>query len=312
MRTAGRQARTVRRLGWVCWLQLIVSLHAGSLTVATYNVENYGPADRMTEEGYRPAYPKPEREKQALRKVLRALNADVLVLQEMGNQAYLEELRRDLKAGGLDYSHHALALAADTDRHVAILSKLPLKSVRTHADLEFAYFGGREKVKRGLIEATVAVEGGDITIFGVHLKSRFTDRPDDPQSALRRAGEATAVRDRMLQRFPRPAESRFILLGDCNDAKPNRPIVALQRRGKTEIAVLLPGADSRGETWSHHYQREESYSRVDHVLVSPGLRAAVRGGAATIYDGPGVAEASDHRPVIVVIETGTLGTKPER
>jgi endonuclease/exonuclease/phosphatase family metal-dependent hydrolase len=43
---------------------------------------------------------------------------------------------------------------------------------------------------------------------------------------------------------------------------------------------------------------------VDHVLVSPGLVSAVAGGRAQIYDGPGVREASDHRPVVVRLELG--------
>ena len=272
-----------------------------TLVFATYNVENYGPADRMTEAGYRKDYPKPEAEKRALRTVIRGLKADVLVLQEMGGEAHLAEFQRDLKLEGVDYPFAALAVAADADRHVALLSKVPLKAVKTHADLEFSYFGAKEKVKRGLLEATVATAAGDVTVFGVHLKSRFTDRPDDPLSALRRGGEATAVRDRILQRFPQPAEARFIILGDCNDGKSSRPLAYLQKRGKTEIAELLSGADSRGEVWSHSYRKEESYSRVDQILVSPGVRSAVRAGAARIYDGEGVRDASDHRPVLVVM-----------
>jgi endonuclease/exonuclease/phosphatase family metal-dependent hydrolase len=294
----------VVRAGWLALagLLLLAGLRAGTLTVATYNVENYGPANRMTEAGYRQDYPKPEPAKQALRTVIRGLNADVLVLQEMGSRQHLDELRRDLKAEGLDYPHAALAVAADEDRHVAILAKRPLLAVTTHTDLEFRYFGGRETVKRGLLEATLATALGEVTVFAVHLKSRYTDRADDPESAVRRAAEATAVRDRVLQRFPRPAEAHFLLLGDCNDVRTSRPLAFLQRRGRTAIASLLPGADSRGEVWSYFFQREETYSRVDHILVSPGLLPAVRGAAARIYDGEGVGQASDHRPVYVVIE----------
>jgi endonuclease/exonuclease/phosphatase family metal-dependent hydrolase len=262
-----------------------LAARAETLTVATYNIENYGPADRLTEAGYRKDYPKPEAEKQALRSVIRALNADVLVLQEMGGPAYLDELRRDLKSEGLDYPHAALAAAADADRHVAILAKQPLRAVVTHTDLEFAYFGGREVVKRGLLEATVATTAGDVTFFAVHLKSRFTDRPDDPRSEIRRAAEATAVRDRVLKRFPNPAQARFVLLGDCNDSKVSKALGFLQKRGKTEIAVLLPGTDSRGEVWSHYFHREESYSRVDQILVSPLLKSAVRTRAANNFLG---------------------------
>jgi endonuclease/exonuclease/phosphatase family metal-dependent hydrolase len=272
---------------------------AESLVIATYNVENYGPANRMTEAGYRKDYPKPEAEKRALRSVLRALNADVVVFQEMGGAAHLDELRRDLRTEGLDYPHAALATASDADRHLAILSRRELRGVTTHTDLAFAYFGEKETVKRGLLEATVATAAGDVTIFALHLKSRFTERRDDPASAIRRAGEATAIRDRVLKRFPDPAAARFVILGDCNDSRSSKAVGFLQKRGKTEVAKLLPAADSRGETWTHAYRKEDSYTRVDQVLVSPLLFPAVRGAAARIHDGPGVREASDHRPIMV-------------
>jgi endonuclease/exonuclease/phosphatase family metal-dependent hydrolase len=280
---------------------------AETLTIATYNLENYGLADRMTEAGYRTGYPKPESEKRALRTVIRGLGADVLVVQEIGGRPYLDELRRDLKSEGCDYPFAELASAADADRQVAILAKRPLKSVTTHADLVFPYFGGKEPVKRGLLEATMESVSGDITLFAVHLKSRFTDRADDPMSAARRAGEATAIRDRVLKRFPDPANARFILLGDCNDGRTSRALAFLQRRGKTEITRLLPAADSRGETWTHAYRKEDSYSRVDQILVSPALIGAVKNRTARIFDGDGVREASDHRPVFVVV---TLDAKP--
>lgn len=293
----------------LCAVRLLLFILAGGLppargetiTIATYNLENYGPADRMTDAGYRKDYPKPEAEKRALRTVIRGLGADVIVVQEMGAQPHLDELRRDLKSEGCDYAVTELAVGADADRHLAILSRRPLKGVTTHADLQFTYFGEKETVKRGLLEATIESASGDITLFAVHLKSRFTDRPDDPLSAVRRAGEATAIRDRVLKRFPNPAVARFIVLGDCNDGRTSRALAFLQKRGKTEIALLLPAADSRGETWTHAYRKEDSYSRVDQILVSPGLITAVPNRIARIYDGDGVREASDHRPVFVVL-----------
>ena len=78
----------------------------------------------------------------------------------------------------------------------------------------------------------------------------------------------------------------------------------LTKRGKTAITTLLEAADSRGETWTYAYFKDDTYGRVDHVLVSSGLIPAVSGGRAQIYDGPGVREASDHRPVVVRLELG--------
>jgi endonuclease/exonuclease/phosphatase family metal-dependent hydrolase len=287
--------------GCGCFLFFLATLRAETLTIATYNIENYGPADRMIEVGFRKDYPKPEAEKAALRRVIRGLNADVLVLQEMGGAPYVEELRRDLRAEGTDYPHVAVASAADADRHLAIFSKRPLKNATTHADLTFAYFGAKEAVKRGLLEVTIDTSDGAVTLFALHLKSRFTERADDPLSETRRIGEATAIRDAVLKRFPAPAAARFVILGDCNDGKTSRAVARLEKKGETEVAQLLAGADSRGEVWSHFYRKEDSYSRVDQIFVSPGLARAVVGGAARIYDGDGVREASDHRPLVVTL-----------
>ena len=202
-------------------------LPAETLTLATYNVENYGPANRVTEAGYRKDYPKPEAEKAALRTVLRGINADVLVLQEMGGAVYLEELRRDLKAEGLDYRHAVLLAGDDADRHVALLAKRAPPTTTQHGDLEVKYFGQKERVKRGLLDARFNVGGVELVVFGLHLKSRYTDRADDPLSSIRPAAEATAVRDRVLLRCPEPAVARFAILGDCNDDKASKALAFL-------------------------------------------------------------------------------------
>lgn len=275
-----------------------------SLTVMTYNVENYTASNRMVEGTYRPEYPKPEAEKAALRAVLRELDADVLALQEVGGAAHLRELQRDLRGEGLEYAHAAVMAAADEVRCVAVLSRWPLVRVERHVDLEFPYFDGRERVRRGMLEIEVATAGGVVTLFVVHLKSRYTEREDDPVAARRRGAEATAARDRVLERFPEPGASsaRFLVVGDFNDGPTSRAVRAFSQRGEREIATLLPVADSRGEAWTYHFKREDSYTRVDHVLVSAALAPAVVGGAGYIADGAAVRAASDHRPVVVRLE----------
>jgi hypothetical protein len=272
------------------------SLRAETLTVATYNIENYTAADRMTEAGYRQNYPKPEAAKQALRSVLRALNADVLVLQEMGPRPYLEELRRDLRAEGLDYPYASLLEAADDARHVAVLAKRPFKSATPHTELDFKYFDGRERVKRGVLEVVLPTGAGDVTLWAVHLKSRFTDRPDDPNSAIRRAGEAGAIRDFILKRHPDPQTARLPCWAISTTSKPAGRSALSSSAARRRSRSLLPAADSRGEAWTRAYAKEDSYERPDFILVSPGLKPFVRDGAAKIFDRPETRAASDHRP----------------
>ena len=81
--------------GWLLAL-LTVTLHADTLRVATFNLENYGMANRMSESGFRLNYPKSEAQKNAVRQVIRGLEADLLIVQEMGPQPFLDELCRDL------------------------------------------------------------------------------------------------------------------------------------------------------------------------------------------------------------------------
>src|SRR3954470_19209503 len=85
------------------WLFLAGWVHA--LTLATYNVENYTVADRMVEGVYRQAYPKPEKEKAAVVRVVTGIAPDILCVQEMGGASYLEDFQQELRAAGQDFRH---------------------------------------------------------------------------------------------------------------------------------------------------------------------------------------------------------------
>lgn len=285
------------------WLATAAA-RAETLTIATYNLENYGLADRMTPDGYRKEYPKPEQQKRALRRVIVGLDADILALQEIGGEAYLAELQRDLRHDGLDYPHVALVAGPDPARHVALLSRRPIASVVAHSEVRFTYFGRPERVKRGVLEAHIDTDAGDLVIFVVHLKSRFSDRADDPRSEQRRLGEATAVRDLIWRRSPPPAEARFIVAGDFNDDRNSPALERFTRRGQTVLCSVVSVADSRGETWTHEYRKHDTYTRVDHLCVSPGLKPFVEGGRGQVYDGAGARQGSDHRPVLLKLQLG--------
>ncbi|MGH8020891.1 MAG: endonuclease/exonuclease/phosphatase family protein [Opitutaceae bacterium] len=287
-----------------------------SVRVATFNIYNYLSMDRRVEGRYRPDYPKPEAEKAGVRAVIHAVAPDVLALQELGPAPYLEELRQDLAQEGLVYTHSYLLEAADPARHVAVLSRIPFREVTGHPEVEFNYFQEKELVKRGLLEVSFGEGESAWTLFIVHLKSRFTDRPDDPMSETRRTLEARAVRNLILDRHPDPRSARFLVAGDFNDTTKSRTIAAFLHRGERVIAELLPTADSRGETWTHRYQPEDSYSRVDYVLASPGMRSSVIDESARIFDGANALAGTDHRMVYLDLAAFSLpraqpdGTEP--
>lgn len=288
--------RRWRQIGAV-GLALLAAAWAGAITVATYNVENYNLADRMVDGVFRPEYPKPESAKAAVRRVIREVAPDILALQEMGAPPFLQELQRDLAGEGFAMPHATVLEGADKHRQVAILSRLPFKEVRRHTDLPVTLFGERDVVRRGVLEVTFATDQGDLTIFTVHLKSRRTERPDDPQGATQREREAEAVRDLVLARFPEPAKAKFIVCGDFNDTRMSKPVQSMLRRGRTVLGELLRAVDGRGEVWTHYYRREDTYSRIDYFLVSAALKPLIADGQGRIHDGPGAETASDHRMV---------------
>jgi exonuclease III len=81
---------------------------------------------------------------------------------------------------------------------------------------------------------------------------------------------------------------------------------ALQKRGDTVIGELVQATDSRGELWTHFFRREDTYSRIDYLLVSPAMKPFVAGKKATIWDGAGTREASDHRAVYLQLKLEPL------
>ncbi len=273
-----------------------------SIRVATYNLRNYLTMDRRVDGSYRPDYPKPEKEKTALREVIREANADVLAVQEIGTLPYLEELRQDLRTEGLDYPYLHHLEAADEERHIAVLSKIPFAEEHSVDLLFFNYFGEKEAVKRGLIELVFNTNDHRWSIFVVHLKSRYSDRRDDPESEQRRVGEARAVRNLILKRYPAPGESSFLIAGDLNDTRASRTVASLLKRGKTEISIDVPAFNRWGQTWTYHYQKEEVYSRSDYFLTSPGMLPLIRTGRGRIIESEAAPMASDHRLVAIDLE----------
>ncbi len=293
-----------------CFILLAVPAFAGeTVRVATYNVENYLVMDRWvdSQERWRPGYPKPEVEKEALREVIRSVSPDVIALQEMGPPPFLRELRRDLKREGLDYTYYHVLEAEDEDRHVAVLSRLPFRKVRGHTDPDFPYFETRERIKRGLLEVRFETAGEEWTLFTLHLKSKWTERDDDPRAERKRTGEATAARNRILERCDPEGGDLFIIAGDFNDTRDTPVLRRFRQRGGVEISIPVEATDSRGHLWTQHWERQNLYSRIDFILASPAMKARVASGGRGVYDGPGYHVASDHRLVWAEFRFGRDG-----
>ena len=216
------------------------------------------------------------------------------MIQEIGGQRFLNELKKDLNELGLNYPYSFLMRAEDTVRFTAVLSRLKPSYIKKHNDLAYRYFDQKNFVKRGMLEVGFVHEI-PFTIFSVHLKSRYTSDKRDPLSAQWRLKEAESCRNRIIQRIDQANIDNYIIAGDFNDNPNSAPMRRFYKKGKRQIGVHLMAKDSQGYSWTHFYDKEKIYTMVDGFVLSPSMLSLVKGGLASILDRNNFYQGSDHR-----------------
>lgn len=304
-----------RVLGFGLWLGTVLAAWGASpearrITLATFNIENYV----LEATGSRTA--KTEASKSKVASILKTLGADVVALQEVGGEAALADVCRRTAALGLIYEHREWVQGFDTNIQVALVSRYPIVARRPHTKDAYLLSGRRFFVSRGFLEVDLRVRTDYVlTVFVAHLKSRRTSVEAD-EAEMRRE-EARLLRGKVDARLRESPRANVIVMGDLNDTKDSVGIRALLGRGKDGLVDARP-SERNGDTgftpnprwqprtvaWTHYYGVEDTYSRVDYVLLHPNVArewTAKESYVPTIADW-GVA--SDHRPVVVVLEIG--------
>lgn len=291
-------------------LLLAVNLYAGTVRIATYNVANY--LDQTTESRKEV---KSAAAKAKIREAIRALNPDVLALEEMGTTNALLELRDSLKTEGCDFPYWEHVRGWDTNIHVAILSKLPIVARHPHTNENFLLQGRRFQVSRGFAEVEIqAATNFNFTVLAAHLKSR---RPSpEADEAEMRLNEARILRGIVDARLKADPEAKLVVLGDFNDTKDSPSTKELIGRGALKLTDTRPaernGDNARPEkpwfnpaniTWTHFYGKEDSYTRIDYILLSPALARHWLPNETYIATVPNWGVGSDHRPITAAFAT---------
>jgi endonuclease/exonuclease/phosphatase family metal-dependent hydrolase len=62
-----------------------------------------------------------------------------------------------------------------------------------------------------------------------------------------------------------------------------------------------PGYDPRNIAWTHFYGKEDTYSRVDYILLSPGMAREWNKDETFVLALPNWGLASDHRPIVATL-----------
>jgi endonuclease/exonuclease/phosphatase family metal-dependent hydrolase len=299
-------------ISWRCSLLILVVLFldsnlfsADTFRIAQYNVENYLDEPTTTRNA------KPETAKAKVREGILALKPDVLALEEMGSTNALFELQTSLKTAGLDLPFWEHITGYDTNIHVAILSKFPFTARHPHTNDSFLLGGRRFRVSRGFAEVDIAVNPKySFTLIAAHLKSR---RPiPEADEAELRFEEAKVLREIIDVRLTASPNLNLVVLGDLNDLHDSEPIKAiLGGRSKKGLIDTRPAErngdnpphsdrriNSRKITWTHFYAKDDTYSRVDYILLSKAMAREWDPAETYILTLPNWGTGSDHRPLV--------------
>lgn len=276
---------------------------AETFRIASYNLEGYLLEATQT----RPA--KSEAARAKIRESILAIKPDVLALQEIGGTNALLELQGALNQAGLDLPYWEHIAGPDTNVQVAILSRFPITARRPHARESFLLSGHRFRVSRGFAEVDVQVNPHySFTLLAAHLKSK---RPVfSANEAELRLEEAKLLREKVDACLAANPEVNLVVLGDFNDTKDSASTKAVLGRYSRKLVDTRPaernGDDAsppeRRVTWTHYYGKEDTFHRIDFLLLSPGMAREWLTNETYVLALPNWGVASDHRPIVAGFE----------
>ena len=291
---------------------LSIAARAETFRVATYNVETY--LDQTTESRRNV---KSDAAKAKIREVILAMKPDVIAFEEMGTLSALLELRDSLKKDGLDLPNYEHVTGFDTNIHVAVLSRFPIVASRPHTNESFLLNGKRFRVSRGFSEVDIKVNDQyQFTLIGAHLKSR-RPIPDADEGELR-AEEGKLLREIVDKHLAEKPDANLVVLGDFNDTYNTKAIKEVVGTGKTKLVDTRP-AEKNGDnqpnpsnprfsprniSWTHYYGVEDTYSRIDYLMLSPGMAREWNKEETYIPTIANWGIGSDHRPLVATFEAG--------
>ena len=281
-------------------LYLVVAVRADEIVFASYNLENYQRQENHQTGKRDAAAIKTEDAVAALIAIIKEIHPDILGVCEMGSRADFEDFKTHLRDSGLDYPDSEYVEAADPDRHLALLSRFPIKARNSQTDVAFAIDGRAEKVRRGFLDVTVAINPGTrLRLIGAHLKSK---REVAEGQALLRRQEAHLLRAHLDSILAADDKAPLLVYGDFNDTKNEPPIREIM--GPKKSAHFLTDLwlkDNVGDRWTQYWKTADLYSRIDYIFVNRVLLPDIVMPKCRIQRSEPGNLASDHRPIIATI-----------
>ncbi|HTQ43980.1 MAG TPA: endonuclease/exonuclease/phosphatase family protein [Polyangiaceae bacterium] len=294
------------------------------LSLATFNVKDLLPPASDTARAALPA------KLDWIARMLRAVDADVVGLQEVGSAELLAAVAE--RMGSPTALHQVMGTTDARGIGCALLSRLPVLETRVHTAESLAFpvfvagdsppFGARIPLRRGIVHTRVETPVGPVDVLVAHFKSsrpvgmRDASNQEVPPRTAReaadatlrslvwRAAEALYVRGLVDQILEARPGARVAVTGDFNDV-PHSTVLRCLRADAGAVGALADcttGVDPARRFSCFH---GDSRVQIDHVLASESLRALLVGArffndSLRVHDVTDtLAPDSDHAPLVV-------------
>ena len=237
--------------------------------------------------------------------ILAKMNPDLVMLQEIENDAVLKDIQARPELGGRFVDRATFSGNDPRGIDIGALSAVPLTEKISHKDDQFALAGtgGSDKYRfaRDLLEVHAQVNGRRMIFLGVHLKAKSND---DPQKRLAEAQRARFVADQRRKEDP---EAAVLILGDFNDFPGSPPMDAVEGQPPGEIYGSVGESLGGALAWSVFTDSTASGKALhDDLRGSPWLmERLVKGSAKILHDDQlesALRQVSDHAPVAATFQ----------
>lgn len=264
-----------------------------TFSVMTYNLGRYNLDDRDGDGQYNDA--KPQEEREAVWEVIASERPDILAVQEIGNPSIFEEFRFGLRNRGLEYSHAAYLQRGQSELNMAVLSRFPIETTWRHLDDRYSMGEAQLPVLRGFLECEIVVTTNyRLRLIVAHLKSKVFHQLG--QTEMRR-NEARLLNKLVRSRLRENPDMNLLVVGDMNDVYSSAALREITGGNQPVLFDLRP-QDALGDVWTRFEAGDDSYTRIDYLLASEGLRPEYRPALSHAVRHPALAKASDHRPLV--------------
>ena len=294
----------------------------GTVRLASYNMLNF--FDQSDDPALQGDYddfgdnpgPTTDERCRELARVIRAVDADILALQEVESQEALAWFRDTYLADmGYDYiASKEVGYYRGIEQ--SLLSRFPISNVKTWPSADLSKVkrtgGGWDAVPEGVDDirfqrsplcATVKTpDGYELTLFVVHHKAGYNNR-------WHREAESLQVMEFIEGMTRRDSDRNIVVIGDFNAQPWDRSMQVYFRRGMTD-AMTTRTHNIEHDDASPVVKTHTSGRVIDFVLLNQAAMGELVGGSGFVlgtsgeeYDwmkvDPPAGYASDHYPVVI-------------